>query len=284
MRPSPLGLVRGIDCPIAISLCGQTAMCGALLLTAARGPTVWQTLLPLRAPAAAFQALQAVGLDWRGGAPLREVLGLWTVVVMVINGVSTTRMLWRHQATSPPPPTTSAASTSSDGPVAGARPQPPSPPCAGRAAMVRQLSFLAAHVTLTMLTYRAAVLAAPMQHAAPAARVAMMETPSGSGMALLRLLRLQATIGFAGDMARLLASRLGHLPLPRVSRCLVGGAAFCVGVHLWVRHPHPLIHGLLAAVVGAIATDALRFFVRAVRAIAACLGMHPLRVRSQRPH
>ena len=59
------------------------------------------------------------------------------------------------------------------------------PPCAGRAPMARQLGYLAAHLALTLWCVR-----------------------GGAG---LRTLLLLTSVGFAGDVARLLASR-PHAP------------------------------------------------------------------------
>ena len=96
----------------------------------------------------------------------------------------------------------------------------------------------------------------------------------------LLLLLLLATVGFGGEVTRLLAARLGHIPLARVSRGLLATTTF--GVALWLCGgvwPAAVSHAVLAALVVVTALEGMRFSVRATRVIAPVLGVHPFRVR-----
>ena len=138
--------------------------------------------------------------------------------------------------------------------------------------MVRQVAFLTAHAVLSFLSYRAAVRAVTLHPPDQSTRPTERLLP-------LRLLLLLVTVGFAGDVARLLAARVGHIPPPRLSRCLGATAAFCLGVRLWAHRPGLALHLFLFAIVCATAVDALRFFVRVASAVSEAVGLHPFRVR-----
>ena len=136
--------------------------------------------------------------------------------------------------------------------------------------MARQLAYLASHAGLTFLSYRAA-RGLP---ALPGARLPHLP---------LLLLLLLTSFGFAGELTRLLASRVAHIPPPRLSRGLLLTLAFWLSLSLTAATAGsvPLYAGL-AALVAAAALDALRFFVRATRAVAGAVGLHPFRVRGAR--
>jgi hypothetical protein len=241
----------------------QTAMYGSLLLTAVIGPGAWSVLLPLQLPAVVHAGLH---LDWRHGVPLREGMAVLIVLVMLVNALGSNASLWAQLAPSPPSQREPAAPPpdNAHAPPAAVK-EHARPPCAGRRPMARQLGFIAAHVTMSLLSYRAA-LGAASAGASQAPRT-------------LQLLLLLATVGFAGDAARLLAARIGHIPPPRVSRCLAATAAFGLCVRLGGHAPAAGLHVCLGAIVCAAGLDALGFFVRTTRAVSACIGLHPFRTR-----
>ena len=229
----------------------QTAMYAALLITAVCGPGVWATRLPLGLPAIVHDGL---GFDWRVGVPIRDVLAVWIVFVMFCNAAATTSAVGQHLARQ----------------SASARRR--RPPCAGPMPMARQVAFLTAHVVLSLLSYRTAVRAVALHPTG-------QSTSPTERLLPLRLLLLLVTVGFAGDVAKLLAARVGHVPPPRISRCLGATFAFCLGVRLWGDRPGLDVHLFLFAIVCATAVDALRFFVLVASAVAEAVGLHPFRVR-----
>ena len=252
----------------------QTAMYLSLLLTAACGPGIWATRLPL--PTRLMKPLMVrydgfgFHLDWTAGLPVRDALGVVIVLVMATNALATTATVVSELMRAPPaassPPHSAdtncgatLASTTAP-PLAPPVPSapPPKPPCAGFAALGRQLAFLFGYVGLVLACFSSAT-----------SRLPAAEAPA----ALLSLLLL-SSFAFAGDTYRLLACRVGHMPLPKVSRglsCLLG-----YWVCVWAGAASP---AALLVPTAAAACCAVGVFVRTTRQVSAALRLHPFRVR-----
>ena len=244
----------------------QTAMYLSLLLTAACGPPIWATpLLPLAMPLT-YDGF-GLHLDWTTGMPLRDALGVVIVLVMAANALATTATVCSELRAERPPPSpsakaerdaTAAPTSASTAAPTLASPRPPKPPCAGFAALGRQLAFLVGYVALVLACFSSTTSRLPAPDA-PAA--------------LLSLLML-SSFAFAGDTYRLLACRVGHMPLPTISRglsCLLG---YWICVRVGATSPAALL-----LPTGAAALCAIGVFIRTTREVSAALRLHPFRVR-----
>ena len=259
----------------------QTAMYSSLLLTAIAGPGIWSLRIPLPLPTVSRVLF---GLDWSLGIPIREGLGVWILGVMSANAIQTTRTVWLHliEHYDPSNPSYYPATTLDGVLISAARRV--DPPCTGFRPLYKQLAYLFGHITMTLLSYNAIVNTT-------AAAAATHQRP------LLLLLLLNTTVGFAGELLRLLANRVARIPLPHpiviketltyggktvegltieISRGLVGGLAFFVCARMSGGTAR---YALLSLVVGAVGLDAITFFARSTQAIAVVLGLHPFRVR-----
>jgi phosphatidylglycerophosphate synthase len=219
----------------------QTTMYFSLMLTSYYGPSLWMTHLPfgLRCNL----VVDALGLDWREGVTVRDLLLVLSLFTMAINAVATCSEVLL-----------TLRSPEFKGKQEGKAP----PPCRGYLPFCRQLGFIVTYVTLAFACHTKALELLP---------------PPRAQRALLLLLLL-CSFAFAGDLMRLLASRVAHIPLPRVSRALACLAAFLVCL---VQGWHSDLALATPVLIAGLST--IGFFVYMTREISSALHLHPFRVR-----
>lgn len=231
----------------------QSTMYVSLLLTSYYGPDLWKTNLPFGIKADYENA--KLGIDWREGVSIRDGLCVLTFVVMISNAIATSTEVL-------------SALASPEEARKWSRKAPP--PCRGYWPYCRQMGYIMSHVALVSACYATVVSEFPLKGDTPSSIPSKERTAADALFWLLLL----TSFAFAGDLMRLLACRVGHIPLPKVSRGLV-----CLLAYLLCLRQGWHSAEAMAMPVGMAAMSTVGFFVFMTREISSALNMHPFRVK-----
>ena len=242
----------------------QTCMIGSLLLTSVMGPRIWAdvTLPFVKVPAVTLETSGLLKFDWSDGIPVRDAFAVVCLVNMSTNILVVCASIVRHLCAV----SNTEDSAQQDGSQRnGADASMKDAPCAGFAALRRQLTFVAAYFCVCAWCVRGCL------------NIARTDPQLSHGLLLLLWMLCMAAWG--GDVVRHLALKVGHIPLPVVSRSLAYVTLFGVAVNVAGAQQPDLVGMAAKALLGMAMFTSVAFFGCATSAIAKAVGLHPFRVR-----